>query len=200
MGVSLLIQWKLVDSCSHVALMHEKTLLIQLNFSPKKWPREWQRVEKTHLIRFQIIRKNAFDPPIAIMFSYWLKNGWVINIFSWGGSNVFFRRVVIHVVNFSERNLAGSKVFSHAPASRDYIGLLDQKWYPRVVDPSFWLLNTYWIKLKSMPNHLKSALTQFLPFFFGHCSISGHWLDPISWNMNMSVFEFVISVFVRVVR
>ena len=88
--------------------------------------------EKTHLIRFQIIRKNAFDPPIAIMFSYWLKNGWVINIFSWGGSNVFFRRVVIHVVNFSERNLAGSKVFSHAPASRDYIGLLDQKWYPRV--------------------------------------------------------------------
>ena len=94
-GVSLLIQWKLVDSCSHVALMHEKTLLIQLNFSPKKWPREWQRVEKTHLIRFQIIRKNAFDPPIAIMFSYWLKNGWVINIFSWGGSNMFFRRVVI---------------------------------------------------------------------------------------------------------
>ena len=31
-GVSLLIQSKLVDSCSHVALMHEKTLLIQLNF------------------------------------------------------------------------------------------------------------------------------------------------------------------------
>ena len=36
---------------------------------------------------------------------------------------MFFRRVVIHVVIFSERNLAGSKVFSHASAPRDYMSL-----------------------------------------------------------------------------
>ena len=36
--------------------------------------------EKTHLIRFQIIRKNTFDPSIAIIFSNWLKNASVINI------------------------------------------------------------------------------------------------------------------------
>ena len=44
---------------------------------------------------------------------------------------MFFRRVVI----FSKRNWAGSKVFSHASASHDYIGLLDQTLDPRVDHP-----------------------------------------------------------------
>ena len=35
-GYQLLIHPKLVDSCSHMTLMHEKTLLIQPNFSSKK--------------------------------------------------------------------------------------------------------------------------------------------------------------------
>ena len=62
-----------VGRCNHVTQMHEKTLLIQLNFSSN---------------------------PCA-------------------GSNVFFRPVVI----FLERNLAGSKAFSHASAPRDYMSL-----------------------------------------------------------------------------
>ena len=50
-GVSLLIQSKLVDSCSHVALLHDKTLLIQLNFSPKKWRRVFSCISITWLHR-----------------------------------------------------------------------------------------------------------------------------------------------------
>ena len=56
-GYQLLIQPKLVDSCSHMTLMHEKTLLIQPNFSSKKW----RRVEK-HIWSVVNASKNAFDP------------------------------------------------------------------------------------------------------------------------------------------
>ena len=113
-GYQLLIQSKLVDSCCHVTLMHEKTLLIQLNFSPKNW----RRVEKTYLIRLNFSEKidDASKKRIWSVFKLL------------AGSNTFFRPDV----NFSERNLAGSKVFSHASASRDYIGLLDQTLDPRV--------------------------------------------------------------------
>ena len=62
---------------------------------------------------------------------------------------MFFRRVV----NFLERNLAGSKVFSHASASRDYIGLLDQTLDPRV---------TFWNVGKMVPT------VSVIPFVIDH--------------------------------
>ena len=111
--------------------MHEKTLLIQPNFSSKKW----RHVEK-HIRSVVNASKNAFDPLSLLENNFdWLLEE---NTFDWlsllkkhfsSGSNMFFRRVVI----FSKRNWAGSKVFSHASASRDYIGLLDQTLDPRVI-------------------------------------------------------------------
>ena len=130
-GYQLLIQSKLVDLCSHMTLMHEKTLLIQPNFSSKKWRHvkkthliRCERVEKTFLIRFRFwktILIGFWKRTLLIGFHFWKKH-------FWSGSNMFFRRVVI----FSMRNWAGSKVFSHASASRDYIVLLDQTLDPRV--------------------------------------------------------------------
>ena len=61
-GVQLLIQWKLVDSCSHVTLMHTKSLLIQLNFSPRKW----SDGSKKHFWSDFDFEKNTFDPRIKI--------------------------------------------------------------------------------------------------------------------------------------
>ena len=65
-GYQLLIQSKLLDSCSHVRLMHEKTLLIQLNFSPKN----------NHADDF--VRKNTFDPLLEknTVFNFGSKVNW----------------------------------------------------------------------------------------------------------------------------
>ena len=75
-------------------------------------------------------RKNIFDPPQEEIFMTHAFLSQLENIMAMGGSkaffrsvdngsNVFFRRVVI----FSERNLSGSKAFSRASASRDYMSL-----------------------------------------------------------------------------
>ena len=62
-GYQLLIQPKLVDSCSHMTLMHEKTLLIQPNFS------------------LSTRRKNVFDPLSLLKNNFdWLLEE---NTFDW---------------------------------------------------------------------------------------------------------------------
>ena len=94
-----------VGRCNHVTLMHEKTLLIQLNFSPKIL--NLSEIFMTHAFLSQLENIMAMGGSKAFFRS-------VDN-----GSNVFFRRVVI----FAERNLAGSKAFSHASAPRDYMSL-----------------------------------------------------------------------------
>ena len=113
-GYQLLIQPKLLDSCSHMTLMHEKTLLIQPNFSSKN----------------DDASKNTFDPlstrrkMILIRFRFWK----TILIGFW-------KRTLLIGFYFWKKHFwsAGSKAFSHASASRDYIGLLDQTLDPRVI-------------------------------------------------------------------
>ena len=62
-GYQLLIQPKLVDSCSHMTLIHEKTLLIQPNFS------------------LSTRRKNVFDPLSLLKNNFdWLLEE---NTFDW---------------------------------------------------------------------------------------------------------------------
>ena len=80
-GYQLLIQPKLVDSCSHMTLMHEKTLLIQPNFSSKKWRKHIWSVVNASKKRFWsafafgkqfwlafTFEKNTFDPDQICFF------------------------------------------------------------------------------------------------------------------------------------
>ena len=104
-----------VGRCSHVTLMHEKTLLIQPNFSSKKW----RRVEKTYLIRIESQSKVFSSKSQSKLFFKSESGSKTFFRRVDDGSNMFFRRVVI----FSKRNWAGSKAFSHASASCDYMSL-----------------------------------------------------------------------------
>ncbi len=129
-GYQLLIQPKLVDSCSHMTLMHEKTLLIQPNFSSKKW----RRVEK-HIWSVVNASKNAFDPLSLLENNFdWLLEE---NTFDW-------------LPPLKKRFWsAGSKAFSHASASHDYIGLLDQTLDPRVYN----VICTYKMNFRNLLFH-----------------------------------------------
>ena len=103
-----------VGRCSHVMLMHEKTLLIQRIKSV------FLKVEANQKCSLPKANQNCFPKAKADQKRFSTR---------WQRIKCVFRRVVI----FSKRNWAGSKAFSHASASRDYIGLLDQTLDPRVV-------------------------------------------------------------------
>ena len=94
-----------VGRCSHVTLMHEKTLLIQriksVFFKSESQSKVFSSKSQSKLFSKSESGSKTFFRRVD------------------NGSNVFFRRVVI----FSERNLSGSKAFSHASASRDYMSL-----------------------------------------------------------------------------